>query len=127
MARALALTRDLLFGSRVQAALGAAGHEVELVDGEQRLRARLGDRDEHGGGAVDALIVDLTDDELDGARVLTQMPAGALDGVRTLAYYSHVDAADRERAARAGFDVVVPRSRMAREAGELIDRLLAGS
>jgi hypothetical protein len=35
-----------------------------------------------------------------------------------------VDAPARERAERAGFDLVVPRSRMAREGVELVERLL---
>src|ERR687898_899597 len=34
---------------------------------------------------------------------------------KTLAFYSHVDADVRRRALAAGFDLVVPRSRMARE------------
>jgi hypothetical protein len=36
-----------------------------------------------------------------------------------------VDARARGRAARAGFDLAVPRSRMAREGGELVARLAA--
>jgi CheY-like chemotaxis protein len=118
MARVLALTRDLLFGSRVQGALQAAGHEVELVDGEARVRERL-------AAAVDALVVDLTDPELDGAGIVASLKAdGALGATRTLAFYSHVDAPARERAEQAGIDLVVPRSRMAREGPELVERLL---
>ena len=37
--------------------------------------------------------------------------------------YSHVDADVRTRAIAAGFDLVVPRSRMAREGSALVDRL----
>ena len=44
MARVLALVPDLLFGSRIQGALTAAGHEVELITDERRLRDRLKDR-----------------------------------------------------------------------------------
>ena len=36
MARVAALIPDLLFGSKVQAALEAAGHEVDLITGERR-------------------------------------------------------------------------------------------
>jgi CheY-like chemotaxis protein len=137
MARVLALTRDLLFGSRVQGALQACGHEVELVDGEARVRERLsgaGQRataehaaidEEVAAGAVDALVVDLTDPELDGAAVVASLKGdGALGATRTLAFYSHVDASARERAEQAGIDVVVPRSRIAREGPELVARLL---
>ena len=44
MARVLVLTADLLFGSRLQGDLGAAGHQVELIGDETRLRARLAPR-----------------------------------------------------------------------------------
>jgi hypothetical protein len=36
-----------------------------------------------------------------------------------------VDARARERAEQAGFDLVVPRSRMAREGADLVTRLAA--
>ncbi len=122
MARALALTRDLLFGSRVQGTLAAAGHDVELIADEQRLRDRLSDPD---GAPADVLIIDLTDDQLDGAAVLTRLTVGRdLHATRTLAFYSHVDGAARERAEQAGFDLVVPRSRMAREGAALVAGLL---
>jgi len=125
MARVLALTRDLLFGSRVQGALVAAGHEVELVDGEPQLQARLRDGADRSVGPVRALVVDLTDPELDGAAIVQALCAtGALGSLRTLAFYSHVDAAARERAEGAGFDLVVARSRMAREGPALVARLL---
>jgi hypothetical protein len=125
MARVLALVPDLLFGSRVQGALGAAGHDVELIDGEGRLRERLGD------GALPAagvLVVDMTVEDLDGAGIVeVLLREGELREVRTLAFYSHVDVPARERAERAGFDLVVPRSRMAREGAELVARLAASS
>lgn len=123
MARVLALVPDLLFGSRVQGALTAAGCDVELIDGEGRLRERLGD----GAAPVaTVLVVDLTDGDLDGAGIVEALlREGALQDVRTLAFYSHVDAPARERAERAGFDLVVPRSRMAREGAELVTRLAA--
>jgi hypothetical protein len=44
---------------------------------------------------------------------------------RTLGFYSHVEVETRERAQQAGFDLVVPRSRMAREGGTLVSRLAA--
>ena len=50
---------------------------------------------------------------------------GALGQTRTLGFYSHVDAPARERAEQAGFDLVVPRSRMAREGAALVRRLVS--
>jgi CheY-like chemotaxis protein len=123
MARVLALVPDLLFGSRVQGALAAAGHDVELVGDEGVLRDRLED---DSTGAPSVLVVDLTNAELDGAGILESLSReGGLGRTRTLAFYSHVDAPARERAERAGFDLVVPRSRMAREGAELVARLVA--
>jgi DNA-binding NarL/FixJ family response regulator len=129
MARVLALVADLLFGSQVQGALTAAGHDVELIGGGTRLRERLADT---GSPRADVLVVDLTDAGLDGAAVVESLGlararagagAGAPAGPRTLGFYSHVDVAARERAERAGFDLVVPRSRMAREGSQLVTRL----
>jgi hypothetical protein len=128
MAHVLALTRDLLFGSQVQGALTLAGHDVELLADEARLRLRLDDLTgpDAAGGAADVLAVDLTDAELDGASIVERLAdAGKLRPMRTLGFYSHVDVAARERAEQAGFDVIVARSRMAREGAELVARVLA--
>jgi hypothetical protein len=132
MARVLALTRDLLFGSQVQGTLTLAGHDVELIADELRLRERLAQADDGGvggedsGPAVDVLVVDLTDGELEGAESVQSLARdGQLAGVRTLGFYSHVEAAARDRAERAGIELVVPRSRMAREGVELVAGLLA--
>jgi CheY-like chemotaxis protein len=120
VARALALVPDLMFGSRLLAAAQAGGIELERVGDEAAVRERLA-----GGAALwDVLVVDLTDPDLDGPGLVASLRAdGALAGTRSLGFYSHVDAAARERAEQAGFDLVVPRSRMAREAAALIERL----
>ena len=123
MARVLALVPDLLFGSRLQGSLVAAGHEIELVGDEDQLRARLTEHEP----AADVLIVDLTQADFDGTGIVASLlRGGELERTRTLGFYAHVDAAARERAERAGFDVVVPRSRMAREGAQLVTRLAAG-
>jgi hypothetical protein len=118
MARVVAFIPDLLFGSRVQAALLADGHEVELVGDHETVRASL------MGARV--LVVDLTDDAFHGAELVESLSVGgALEGIRTLAFYSHVDVAARRRAESAGFDLIVPRSRMAREGADLVTRAVA--
>jgi len=122
VARVLLLTADLLFGSNVQGALAAAGHEVQSIADEGRLRERLTDEAQP---SADVLVVDLTDEDLAGAAVVEAL-AEDLNATRTLGFYSHVDVAARERAEQAGFDLVVPRSRMAREGADIVTRL-AGS
>jgi hypothetical protein len=121
MARVVALIPDLLFGSQVQGMLTAAGHEVELVGDEARLRDRLAGTAE---AAVAVLVVDLTNDTLDGPALVEALSAeGVLGQTRTLGFYSHVDVSVRERAEKAEFDLVVPRSRMARDGAGLVRRL----
>lgn len=118
MARVAALIPDLLFGSKVQSALQDAGHEVDLITGELEVW------DEVGG--IDLLIVDLTSPDVDGVEMFeTLATGGELHGVRSLGFFAHVEPEVRERALRAGFDLVVPRSRMAREGARLVGGLLA--
>jgi DNA-binding response OmpR family regulator len=123
MASVLLLSADLMFSSRLLAALTAAGHEVELLDNDVGLRERLPVTEESSDSV---LIVDLTDDRHDGAATLEKLRGeGRVDSTATLAFYSHVDTEVRERAERAGFDLVVPRSRMAREATNLLATMTA--
>jgi hypothetical protein len=95
------LCPDLLFGSNVEGALRAAGHDVTRHD-------RPGDL-----GAPDVLVVDLN-----------AVDAEPLPGVPSVGFYSHVDQDTRRRAEAAGFDVVVPRSRMARETAAVVEGAL---
>jgi PleD family two-component response regulator len=116
VARVALLCPDLLFGSKVEGALRAAGHDVTRYDGEDMARAAVPESD--------VLVVDLTDDNFDGATLVESMRMGReLEGISTLGFYSHVDQATRRRAEEAGFDLVVPRSRMNREAAALVERL----
>ena len=118
MARVAALIPDLLFGSKVQSALQAAGHEVDLITTEVEAW------DEVGG--IDLLVVDLTSPDVDGVELFeTLATGGELHEVRSLGFFAHVQPEVRERALAAGFDLVVPRSRMAREGAQLVEGLLA--
>ena len=98
MARVVALFDDLLLGSNVLGMLRAAGHEARLTGSPEDARP--------DGAAV--LVVDLASPGFDGV---------------ALGVYSHVDADTKRRADAAGFDLVVPRSRMAREGPALVERL----
>jgi hypothetical protein len=107
MARVLAVAPDLMLGSKVEAMLGAAGHEVTLAP-------TLG---EGGWDGVDLIVADLDDENPEALVGL---------GVPVLGYYSHVNVETRQAAEAAGVDLVVPRSRMARELPQLAERLLGG-
>jgi hypothetical protein len=108
VARVAAVFGDLLLGSNVLGTLRAAGHEAELTVRPDP-------------GAFDVLVVDLTATTFDP--VATAAPHIAA-GTRTLGLFSHVHPEQRDRALAAGFDVVVPRSRFAREGTQLVERLL---
>jgi hypothetical protein len=107
VARVLAVAPDLMFASRIEATLGAAGHDVELASSVAEATALEG---------VDLLVVDLDREPAEGVVGL---------GMPVLGFYAHLNAEIREEAGAAGVDVVVPRSRMAREMPELAARLLS--
>jgi hypothetical protein len=89
--------------------------------------ASLSGPDVHPDGAA-ALIVDLATTGFDGVALVERLrAAGELEGTRTLGVYSHVDVDTKRRAEGAGFDLVVPRSRMAREGAALVERVITGS
>jgi hypothetical protein len=98
MARVALLCPDLLFGSKIEGGLRAAGHEVVRADAH-----------------ADVLVVDLNADGVD--------PAAIDSSMRRLGFYAHTDVDTKRRAQEAGFDLVVPRSRMAREMAALVERL----
>jgi CheY-like chemotaxis protein len=121
MARIAILCPDLLFGSRLLEALGAAGHDVTRHDTEEQARIAAGE--------ADLLVVDMTTDAVDGAGLIESLAiepttAGREGRLATMAFYAHVDQDARRRAESAGADLVVPRSRMARETGAVVARAL---
>jgi CheY-like chemotaxis protein len=116
MARVVAFVPDLLFGSRVQADLQGAGHEVTLAGSPQALDGAL--------ASADALVVDLT---ADAAPRIQAVRAVRPPGLPVLAFYSHVEADVRELGRQAGFELVIPRSRMAREGAGLLAGLLGST
>jgi hypothetical protein len=106
MARVLAVVSDLMLSSRVAESLGAAGHEVTVVASLEGVSPE----------GIELLVADL--DVVDPEAV-----AGF--GIPVVGFYSHVDVETREAAQEAGLDLVLPRSRMARELPKLVERLLS--
>ncbi len=105
MARVLAISSDLLLGSKVEAMLRAAGHEVTMAPGLAPTQL----------DGADLIVADL--DAEDATALVGH-------GIPVLGYYSHVDVETKQRAEAAGIDLAVPRSRMARELPELAAKLL---
>jgi hypothetical protein len=107
MARVLAIAADLMLGSKVEATLSAAGHEVTLSASLQEAPLQ----------GIDLIVADL---DAENPEALVGL------GIPVLGYYSHVNVETRETAEAAGVDLVVPRSKMARELPDLAKRLLEG-
>ncbi len=105
MARVVAISTDLLLGSKVEAMLRATGHEVATAASVST--ATLDD--------ADLIVADLDAESADALVGL---------GMPVLGYYSHVDVETKRAADAAGIDLAVPRSRMARELPELVAGLL---
>ncbi len=96
MAKIVALSADLLLGSKVEAMLRAAGHEVTLSSSLSEAQ--------------------LENAELVVADLDTEDPQALANlGIPILGYYSHVNVDTKDAAKAAGIDLAVPRSRMARE------------
>jgi CheY-like chemotaxis protein len=111
VARVVAVFDDLLLGSNVIGMLAAAGHDARLDANPERVEA-------------DVLVVDLGSQGAEGIALVERLRAdGALEDVATLGIYSHVHHETKLRAEAAGFDLVVPRSRMMREGAALVERL----
>lgn len=108
MARVVAVAPDLLLGSKVEAMLGAAGHEVTLSPA--LAEAPLDD--------AELLVADL---DVESPEALVGL------GIPVLGYYSHVEVETKRAADAAGVDLAVPRSRLARELPELAAQLLSES
>ena len=96
-----------MFASRIEATLGAAGHDVQIARSISEAS---------GLEAVELLVVDLDQERVEGIVGL---------GLPVLGFYAHLNTETRESAEEAGVDLVVPRSRMAREMPALVERLVA--
>jgi hypothetical protein len=96
VARVCVLVPELMLGSRVTELLRNGGHELVARDEAQ------------------VLVVDVMEVEPEGV---------PRPGARCLGVYAHTQPDVRDRALAAGFDLVVPRSRMVREGPQLVAEL----
>jgi len=106
LARIYSCVADLMLASRVNESLKSAGHEVTAGS---RLPAEADITD------IDLIVADL--DGVDAAELAALTPPA-------IGFYSHVDVETRQKAIDAGVDLVVPRSRMARELPVLVSGLV---
>ena len=114
--RALVVVPDLLFQSRIESALRARGIEFEAPADQGSA--------ETAAGRASLMLIDL---QADGFAVAALIRAARDAGAAVLAFGRHTDAATLRQAREAGADIVVPRSQLAEELSELVDRLLASA
>jgi hypothetical protein len=98
VAKVAVLVPELMLGSRITELLRGGGHEIVAPDDAQ------------------VIVADVM--EVDPATV-------PRPGVRCLGVYAHTQPDVRDRALAAGFDLVIPRSRMVREGAQLVGDLVA--
>lgn len=103
MTRVAVAVSDLLLMSRMVEPLVAAGHET-----------KAGTLPGVAEGA-DVIVCDLDDVEPGTVAAL---------GIPSIGFYSHLDVETGDKAREAGLDLVIPRSRAARELPELVAGLL---
>lgn len=107
--RVIAFVPDLMFGSKVVAMAERVELPVALCSTDEQLREQL--------AAGDLLVLDLSD-EVERRLEIYASLGGRMRA--TIAFYSHVESETKNKAQSAGIELVVPRSRMAREGAELI-------
>lgn len=94
-----------MLGSKVEAMLTAAGHDVKLSPSLQE-------------ASLDGVQLVVADLDIENPEALVGL------GIPVLGFYSHVDVDTKQAAEAAGIDLAVPRSRMARELPALAQKLL---
>lgn len=115
MSTVVLVVSDLMFQSRIAAAVAALGHKAVVADAAAV---------EQAIGAGPALVVvDLHERGIDAGTVIRSVRAG---GATVLAFGRHTEPAMLRAARDAGADRVVPRSQLVEELPQLLSSLLAG-
>jgi hypothetical protein len=116
-ARAVLISRDLLFGSRVVAAAEHAGVELLRVDGPAGLPP---------ASSVRLVLIDWNERERDWVRRLTAWAAAsATEGTpRIVVFGPHTDLAAHAAARKSGFGPMWARSKVLLELPRLLDATL---
>ena len=110
--KALLVSRDLFFTSRVTGTAELMGIEVQVAADAQSAAERL------AAGDFSCIFIDLADVGLDVAAFFAQLPPDAHPPV--IAFGSHVATARLQAAREAGCDQVLPRSRFSVELPDLL-------
>lgn len=117
---AAVLTDDIFFSSKIKEAAKSNGLSVEFIKSPGGLIERLTSR------TPSLIILDLNCRKLEPVRLIGEIKSSpSLKEITIVGYLPHVDTELKRSAAESGCDLVLPRSRFAREAGEILKRFAA--
>jgi len=112
--KVLAIVGDLFFSSKIRETAAHVGVPVIFAASQTALREAL------VAGGIGLAIIDL------GARTLDPIDAiravRASDGIRTVAFVSHVDAEAQQKATEAGCESVLPKSAFTRDLPRILQQ-----
>jgi len=114
VSRIAIVVSDLLFQSRIAAAVATLGHDATVADSAATVAAAIAAR-------PGLAIIDLHDRNLDPIATVRLARAA---GTRVLAFGRHTEPRTLRAARDAGADLVVPRSQLAAELPQLIESML---
>lgn len=113
MQTAVAVTRDLLFSTKISGTGQALGIGVQVTGSADVVQKAL------SSGEVRLVIVDMALPQ-DVACACIQAASAHPSSPEILAFYSHVDAAARDAAQSAGAQQVMPRSKFSAELPDIL-------
>jgi len=117
---AAVLTTDIFFSSKVREAAKSNRIAVEFIKSKEGLIDRLASR------PPSVIIIDLSCKKLNPVRLIGEIKStGPLKEIPMIGYLPHVDTDLKNEAVKEGCDTLLPRSRFAREVGEILSRFAA--
>jgi CheY-like chemotaxis protein len=118
---AAVLTDDVFFSSKIREAAKSQGLAADFIKSTDGLIERLASH------PPSLIIIDLNCRKLEPVRLISEIKSNpSLKGVFMIGYLPHVETDLKRMASEAGCDMVLPRSRFAREAGEILMRFTSG-
>ena len=114
-AYAAAILDDIFFASKIKEAAGASGVDVEFIKGAAAVH------DFNPPATPSIIIVDLANKIIDPLELIRVIRArDDLGKTRVIGYLPHVEKGLAARAIDAGYDTVLPRSRLSRELVDIL-------
>lgn len=113
--RIIAILDDLFFNSKIKEAVKPLGLDIEFIKNPNGLTERL------RFDKPSLIVLDLNSKSCTPLQIIKDLKSSpVLKDIPILGYLSHVQTDLKEEAAKAGCDVVLPRSKFSRELKEIL-------